>query len=86
MLVVVVAAMPRVEALLLLILQVHSTLHHVMEVWDGLRAISPKVFVHHLVLEAAVEAVDDVVVEDVGDGGVLLAFLSIIAKIVSPWQ
>jgi hypothetical protein len=60
------------EALVLLVLLVSPSLHHVGELHDSLGAISAEVAVEVLRAEAILEAVDDVLVGDVGDGGTYL--------------
>jgi hypothetical protein len=57
------------EALVLLILLVGPSLHHVMELHDSLGAVAAKVTVDVLRAEAVLDALDDVLVGDVGDGG-----------------
>jgi hypothetical protein len=60
------------EALVFLVLLVGPSLHHVVELHDSLRAIAAEVVVDVLQAEAVLKAVDDVLVGDVGDGGVHL--------------
>jgi hypothetical protein len=60
------------EALILLILLVGPSLHHVAELHDSLGAVAAEVVVDVLRAEAILEAVDDILVGDVGDGGVHL--------------
>jgi hypothetical protein len=60
------------EELVLLILLVSPSLHLVAEFHDSLEAIAVEVVVDVLRAEAILEVVDDVLVEDVGDGGVHL--------------
>jgi hypothetical protein len=57
------------EALILLILLVNPSLHHIMELHDSLGAVAPKVAVDVLRGEAVVEVVDDILIDDVGDVG-----------------
>jgi hypothetical protein len=57
------------EALVLLILLVSPSLHHVTKLHGSLGAVASKVAVDVLHGEAILEAVDDVLVGDVGDGG-----------------
>jgi hypothetical protein len=60
------------EALVLLILLVGPSLHHVLELHESLGAVVAEVMVDVLRAEAILEAMDDVLVGDVGDGGVHL--------------
>jgi hypothetical protein len=55
------------EALILLILLVGPSLHHIMKLHDGLGAAASKVAVDVLQGEAILEAVDDILVSDVGN-------------------
>jgi hypothetical protein len=57
-----------VEALVLLVLLVGPSLHYVKEFHDSLGAIAAEVVVDVLQAEAILEAVDDVLISDVGDG------------------
>jgi hypothetical protein len=57
------------EALILLILLVGPSLHHVVELHDSLGAVVTKVVVDVVRAEAVLEAVDDILIGDVGDGG-----------------
>jgi hypothetical protein len=54
--------------LILVVLLVGPSWHHVVEFHDSLRAITAKVMIDVLRTEAVLEAVD-VLVGDVGDGG-----------------
>jgi hypothetical protein len=69
--VVVVAIAPRVVVPLLFLL-ICPSLHHVAEFHDGLGALVSEVQVDRTLEDAVVEAVDDVLVGDVGNGGVRL--------------
>jgi hypothetical protein len=44
-------------------------LHHVTELYDGRGAVATKVTVEVSLGEAILEAVDDILIGDVGDGG-----------------
>jgi hypothetical protein len=68
--VVVVAALR--EAVALLFLSVYPSLHHVMEPRNGLGSVTAKIYEEVLVGDAVVEAVDHVLLGDVGDGGASL--------------
>jgi hypothetical protein len=57
------------EALVLLVLLVGPSLHHVAELHDSLRAIVAEVVVDVLQAKAILEAADDILISDVGDGG-----------------
>jgi hypothetical protein len=57
------------EAIALLLLLVRPNLHHITEPHDGLGSVAAKISKESLVSDAVVEAVDDVLLEDVGDGG-----------------
>jgi hypothetical protein len=70
--VVVVVAAARQEALTLLLLLIHPGLHHVVKSCDGLWEVTTEVSEESLVSDAVVVTVDDVLLEDVGDGGVRL--------------
>jgi hypothetical protein len=63
--VVVVVAVPR-EAITLLLLLVRASLHHLMELCNGFGLIAAKVSKESLVSDAVVEAVNDVLLGDVG--------------------
>jgi hypothetical protein len=60
------------EALVLLVLLVGTSLHYVTKFHDSLGAVVAEVAVDVLQAEVVLEAVDDVLVDDVGDGGVYL--------------
>jgi xanthine dehydrogenase molybdopterin-binding subunit B len=60
------------EASVLLILLVGPSLHHVAKLYGGPGAVASEVTVDVLHGEAVLEAVDDVLVGDVGDGGAYL--------------
>jgi hypothetical protein len=66
--VVVVVAMLQ-EAVALLVLLVRPSFHHVVEPCNGLGLVAAKISKESLVGDAVVEAVDDVLLGDVGDGG-----------------
>jgi hypothetical protein len=55
---------------MLLLLLVCPSLHHVVEPYDGLGLIAANVCKESLVGDAIVEAVDNFLLRDVGDGGV----------------
>jgi hypothetical protein len=69
------------EALVLLILLVSPSLHHVVELHDSLGAVAAEVAVDVLRAEAILEVVDDVLIGDVGNGGAHLKE----APGVGPW-
>lgn len=52
----------------LLVLLVHPSLHHVIELDDGLGSVASKVSEETLLGEAVLEALDDIFVGDVGAG------------------
>jgi hypothetical protein len=54
---------------MLLVLLVYPSLHHVTEFHDGLGAVASKVTVEMPLSEAIFEAVNDVLIGDVGVGG-----------------
>jgi hypothetical protein len=56
------------EVITLWILLIHPSLHHVQPC-DGLRSVAAKISKESLVGDAVVEAVDDVLLKDVIDGG-----------------
>jgi hypothetical protein len=58
------------EAVVLLILLVSPLCHHVPLLYNSGRAIAPKVVVRVVREEPVLEAADDVLISDVGDGGV----------------
>jgi hypothetical protein len=66
--VVVVTATPK-DGVTLLLLLVRPLLQNVTEYCDGLWVIVAKIPIEELVIDAVVEAVDDVLFRDVGDGG-----------------
>jgi hypothetical protein len=57
------------EMIILLILLVSPLYHHVVQLHSSRRAVGSEVVVGVLREEAVLEAVDDVLVRDVGDGG-----------------
>jgi hypothetical protein len=57
------------EALILLVLLVSPPCHHVTQFHGSSRAVASEVMVGALREEAILEAADDVLVGDVGDGG-----------------
>jgi hypothetical protein len=57
-------------AVTLMVILVHPSLHHVVEFHNSLGAVASTIAVEILLDEAVLEAVDDVLVGDVGDGGV----------------
>jgi hypothetical protein len=57
------------EVIVLLILLVSPPCHHVAQLHDSSRAVVSEVVVGVLREEAALEAADDVLVGDIGDGG-----------------
>jgi hypothetical protein len=57
------------EAVVLLVLLVSPPCHHVAQLYNSSRAIAPKVVIRVLREEPILEAVDDVLIGDVGDGG-----------------
>jgi hypothetical protein len=60
------------EAVVFLILLVSPPCHHVMQLHGSSRTVAPEVVVRVLREEAVLEATDDVLIGDVGDGGVRL--------------
>jgi hypothetical protein len=64
-----VVGVPLGVAVAFLVLLVTPSLHHVMKFHDGVGPVASKVAVEVPLGEAILEAVDDVLVEDVGDGG-----------------
>jgi hypothetical protein len=64
--VVVVIAPGEVIAFLLPF--VGPSLHHITKLDDGRRSVTSKILIEALCCDAIVEAVDDVFIEDVGDG------------------
>jgi hypothetical protein len=67
--VIVVVIVALREAIVLLLLLVYQSLHHVVEPRDRLGSIAAKVSKESLVSDAVEEAVDNILLEDVGDGG-----------------
>jgi hypothetical protein len=57
------------EAIVLLILLVSPPCHHVMQFHGGSRAVASEVVVSVLRKDAVLEAADEVLIDDVGDGG-----------------
>jgi len=72
LLVVIVLIAARGVAVILLLLVVGPDRHHITEFSNGLGSLLPKVSEEVPVGEALLEAVDDVLIGDVGDGGALL--------------
>jgi hypothetical protein len=60
------------KAVLVLVLLVNHPRHHVAQLHGSSRAVAPKVMVRVLREEAILEAIDDVLIGDVGDGGTRL--------------
>jgi hypothetical protein len=60
------------EAVILLVLLVSLSCHHIAQLYSCSRAIAPEVMVHVLREEPVLEAADDVLIGDVGDGGACL--------------
>jgi hypothetical protein len=60
------------KAIVLLILLISPSCHHIMQLHDNSWAIASKVVVRVLREEAVMEVADDVLVCDVGDGGARL--------------
>jgi hypothetical protein len=58
------------EATTLLLLLVCPSLHHVAEPHDGLGSVATEISKESLIGDAVVEAVEDVLLGDVGDGSV----------------
>jgi hypothetical protein len=56
-------------AVMFLVLLTGPSLHHVMKFHDGVGAVASKIAVEVLLGKAILEAVDDVLIGDVGDGG-----------------
>jgi hypothetical protein len=67
--VVVLVVIALREMIALLLLLVRPSLHHVAEPHDGLGSITTKISKESLISDVVVEAVDDVLLEDVSDGG-----------------
>jgi hypothetical protein len=57
------------EAVVFLILLVSPPCHHVTQLHSSSRAVAPEVVVRVLREESVLEATDDVLIGDVGDGG-----------------
>jgi hypothetical protein len=57
------------EAVILLVLLVSPPCHHVTQLHGSSRAVAPEVMVCVLREEAVLEATNDVLIDDVGDGG-----------------
>jgi hypothetical protein len=60
------------EAVTFMVLLVGPLLHHVMELHEGLGTVAPKVLVEVPLGEVVLEAVDDILVGDVGDSGAVV--------------
>jgi hypothetical protein len=60
------------EAVILLVLLVSPSCHHVMELHTSSRPIASEVVVRVLREEPVLEAVDDIFIDDVSDGGAYL--------------
>jgi hypothetical protein len=60
------------EAVVLLILLVSPPCHHIMQLYGSSQAIAPEVVVCVLREEPVLEAADDVLLDDVGDGSARL--------------
>jgi hypothetical protein len=60
------------EAVVFLILLVSPPCHHVTQLHNSSRAVSPKVVARVLQEEAMLEATDDILIGDVGNGGARL--------------
>jgi hypothetical protein len=57
------------EVIILLVLLVSPPFHHVTQIHDSSRAVASKVVVHVLREEAILEAADDILVSEFGNGG-----------------
>jgi hypothetical protein len=60
------------EAVILLVLLVSPPCHHVIQLHGSSRAVAPEVVVRVLREEVVLEATNDVLIGDVGDGGACL--------------
>jgi hypothetical protein len=60
------------EAVVLLILLVSPPCHHVVQLYNSIRVIAPKIVVRMLREEPVLEAADEILIGDVGDGGACL--------------
>jgi hypothetical protein len=60
------------EAIIFLVLLVSPPCYHVTQLHGSSRAVAPEVVVHALREEAVLEATNDVLIGDVGDGGARL--------------
>jgi hypothetical protein len=64
------------EAVIFLILLVSPPCHHVVQLHGSSQAVAPEVVVRVLREEPILKATDDVLIGDVGDGGVRLEEIS----------